>query len=396
MFQKWFRCLSVFIAPVFVVSLCICNPVASQEKTKGKESDKKGKQDNEPKESAANVTYWAPRTLQMKFGVRFHANDNQCTKVHATVPIPMQWPEQKVDVVASNISPLAKYELRPLQGGALQLVIDAASVPPNSTFDAVLTVDMVKSFIKAPEDPSSLKIPKKIPKELNWYVGDSPYIDSKDSGIKKVIREIRATEPANDWEYVEKLYDWVRENIEYRNGKLRSTKEALKEKWGDCEEMTGIFVALCRASGIPARVVWIPEHCYPEFYLEESPGEGYWFPCQVAGERQFGEMNDYRPILQKGDRFKVPEKKNTQRYVAEYFTCKHRPLGPKEPEVQQIRDLGVLQQEIEALRVAPERQNMKLSEADEKESTEKERTEKERTENEAAEGKNENPKNDNP
>ncbi len=346
------RFLAFFSVCLALLSL---NHGWGQEKKKEKEKEKSKEVregSEEPKLSPANVTYWAPRKMQMKFGIRFSANENHCTKIHATLPIPMQWPEQKVEITSSNISPLAVTELRPVQGGALQLVIDAATVQPGGNFEAILTVDIEKSFIKAPEDPSKLKIPKKIPKEFNWFTGDSPYIDTKDVMIKKVVRDIKATESENDWQYVEKLYDWVRENIEYRNGKLRSTKEALKDKWGDCEEMTGIFVALCRASGIPARVVWMPEHCYPEFYLEESPGEGFWFPCQIAGERQFGEMNEYRPILQKGDRFKVPEKSQTQRYVAEYFTCKQRPLGSREPEVQQIRDLGVLQQEIKALQDA--------------------------------------------
>jgi len=115
--------------------------------------------------------------------------------------------------------------------------------------------------------------------------------------------------------------------------------------------MTGIFVALCRASNIPARCVWIPEHCYPEFYLEDPKGEGHWFPCQVAGDRQFGQMHDYRPILQKGDRFKIPEDTAMQRYIAETFTCKSRPSRPNgaEPNVEPVRDLGPLQAQLNAL-----------------------------------------------
>ena len=151
------------------------------------------------------------------------------------------------------------------------------------------------------------------------------------------------------------IYDWVRDTIEYRNGDLRQIKEALKDKQGDCEEMTGIFVALCRASDIPARCVWIPEHCYPEFYLEDEDGVGYWFPCQAAGERQFGQMHDYRPILQKGDRFKVPEEIAMQRYVSHFFSCKQRPTfkNGRDVVVEPVLDLGPLEAEIEALRQNP-------------------------------------------
>ena len=96
-------------------------------------------------------------------------------------------------------------------------------------------------------------------------------------------------------------------------------QKRLTEGRGDCEEMTSLFVALCRNARVPARMVWIPDHCYPEFYLEDADGEGFWFPCQAAGTRQFGRMDEYRPVLQKGDRFKVPEKKVPVRYVSEFL-----------------------------------------------------------------------------
>ncbi len=55
------------------------------------------------------------------------------------------------------------------------------------------------------------------------------------------------------------------------------------------------------------------------FYLQDAPGRGYWFPCQLAGGREFGQINDHRPILMRGDNFKVPEKPTAQRYVAEHL-----------------------------------------------------------------------------
>jgi hypothetical protein len=64
----------------------------------------------------------------------------------------------------------------------------------------------------------------------------------------------------------------------------------------------------------------VPDHCYPEFYLVEADGEGHWFPCQAAGTRAFGSMPELRPILQKGDNFKVPEDSKPRRYVSEFLT----------------------------------------------------------------------------
>jgi hypothetical protein len=85
--------------------------------------------------------------------------------------------------------------------------------------------------------------------------------------------------------------------------------------------MTSLFIAMCRASGIPARTVRVPGHCYPEFYLSDQAGEGHWFPCQAAGTRAFGGMPDPRPILQKGDNVLVADprtkKKTKVRFLPE-------------------------------------------------------------------------------
>jgi hypothetical protein len=79
-----------------------------------------------------------------------------------------------------------------------------------------------------------------------------------------------------------------------------------------------LFIALCRASEVPARMVWVQGHCYPEFYLQDAEGGEHWFPCQVAGSRAFGSMPDHRPILQKGDNFRSPKnRRERKRYLPE-------------------------------------------------------------------------------
>ncbi|MDZ4848938.1 MAG: transglutaminase-like domain-containing protein [Pirellulaceae bacterium] len=304
----------------------------------------------------SSVQYWAHRNFKMRFGLQFQSNDNHCRELYATIPFPRNWPEQQVKILGADLPDFSRYKERELPAGAKQLLLEVPALAAHQQLDVVITVEIVKSFIKLPEDTSSLIYPKKTirDKDLQWSLGDSPFIDTKSRQIRAIAKEIKDKEPESAWKHVELIYDWVRDNIQYRNGSLRTTQDALKDKFGDCEEMTGVFVAICRASNIPARCVWIPQHCYPEFYLEDANGFGHWFPCQAAGDRQFGEMNEYRPILQKGDRFKVPEEKQMQRYVAEYFTCKQRSVGPTPPNVDTIRDLGELQAELQQIKAATE------------------------------------------
>ncbi len=339
--------------------ICLCSTLAFADDSVTAEKptkDSRSKKAVLEPVAEASTEIWAHRKMNMRFGMEFHSEENYCTKLKATVPFPRDWPEQTVTVLGNQLPNQATYEFRELNSGAIQALINVDALAPNQQLDVIISVEIEKAFIKAPKDPSILVYPKKTlkDKEVAWYLGDSPFIETKSRQVRDIAGEIRDTNPSNAWAHVEAIYDWVRTNIEYRNGPIRSTKEALKDRYGDCEEMTGAFVALCRASNIPARCVWIPEHCYPEFYLEDANGFGHWFPAQVAGDRQFGQMNEYRPILQKGDRFKIPEQSGMQRYIAETFTCKQRPTGPTAPRIVSVRDLGELIPELEKLKASTE------------------------------------------
>ncbi len=261
-----------------------------------------------------------------------------CTNVYATFPVPMDWPEQKVTVESQTIDPMVTgWKVRDTAPGVKEVILQMARVPAGSTAELTLQLKVERSRILPPEKTDDLVIPDRPGRELRAYTGNSPYIDTSDARIRAAWKEIAALEAANDWERVEQIYDWVREKVQYVEGPVKKASQALRDGSGDCEEMTSLFIALCRNAKVPARMVWIPGHCYPEFYLQDDTGEGHWFPCQAAGTRQFGRMDEYRPVLQKGDRFKVPEQREPQRYVAEFFKCERR--IKKDPNPNFIREM---------------------------------------------------------
>ena len=88
--------------------------------------------------------------------------------------------------------------------------------------------------------------------------------------------------PDGSWQ-VEAIYDYVLDHVEYVEGPDKSALEALHDKQADCQGRSMLFIALCRARKVPARAVWVPDHTYPEFYLEDANGKGHWYPCQAAG-----------------------------------------------------------------------------------------------------------------
>jgi hypothetical protein len=274
------------------------------------------------------TTYW-------RVGMRISADAGNCLNLLGTIPVPRQWHDQQVRIVEEDISPnIPRVAYRTIDEGADQMVIAIPGLRRGEKAHALVTFEVKRKAGVVPADTTQFVLPTKMPRQVRFYLGASPYIETRHPKIKQLAKELDHPE-LTAWEQVEKIYDEVRERVEYRNGELKGAVAALQDGNGDCEELTSLFIAVCRAKGIPARTVWVPDHCYPEFYLEDHDGEGHWFPCQAAGTRAFGYMPDPRPILQKGDNFKVPEKKDRQRYVAEFFTGKKSP-----PTVNFVRELA--------------------------------------------------------
>lgn len=290
----------------------------------------------EGEEVAENgIKFGQQKTAQWRVGISVTASKGPMKSVQATVPIPVAWPEQTIKLVKKEVSRGVRVSNRNL-GGVRQVVVQMPGIANGKTAQALFTLEITRKEIVAPTDTDLFVVPKKVPRDVKRWLNSSPYIESRDSKIKALARE--ATQDVDGaWARVEAIYDTVREKIEYKEGKIKTAVRALKDGEGDCEELTSVFIAMCRSQKIPARMVWVPDHCYPEFYLAEEDGTGHWFPCQAAGTRAFGSMPEMRPILQKGDNFKVPEKNRPQRYVAEHVSA--TPVrGSKKPVVKFVRE----------------------------------------------------------
>ncbi len=242
----------------------------------------------------------------------------QATGIYATVPIPKNWPEQTVEIIDRHESKnISRFKIDDDDDDELtrQIEFQIGRLVPGQSETTYVRLKITKHFKLAPQDTSVFQLPGKATSETRAFLKPSPYIESRHKRIRAIADQLK-DDSLSAWDQVEKNYRWVRDNIEYKFDRtIRSCLEALDNSQGDCEEMSSLFIAICRAQDIPARAVWIPDHTYPEFYLVDSEGQGHWFPCQVAGNYQFGEMIEVRPILQKGDRFKVKGHKEELRYI---------------------------------------------------------------------------------
>ena len=76
--------------------------------------------------------------------------------------------------------------------------------------------------------------------------------------IDELAESLRKTS-ANEgpWETIKTFWSWTRDNVKFENGDFRGALYSIENRRGDCEEMSALFVGLCRLSGIPARSVWV-------------------------------------------------------------------------------------------------------------------------------------------
>jgi hypothetical protein len=308
--------------------------------------------------------YGESDTIRFRVGAEITASRGACRGIVAMITLPLECPEQQVKIVDEEISSeVGEVVYRPLPGGEVrQMVISVPHLPSGATARAVVTAEVTTHTILPPEETDSLKIPERIPSKLRIYTNGSPYIEVKHQRIRSLSKEIlKDLDPeATDWQKIETIYDYVLENIEYVEGPDKGAIETLRDGQADCQGRSALFIALCRANKIPARMVWVDGHAYPEFYLQreevakdskEIPGD--WYPCESAGTRAFGEMPLARTILQKGDNFRVPERKREKLRYASDFTIGLPTPGGGKPKVKYIRE----QLSVEGLGSRVESQN---------------------------------------
>jgi hypothetical protein len=314
-------------------------PKANVAKEKRKKSDDvKEEAPAADKLNERGVQLDQPQSQLWKCGVQIRALGGPCAGLFGTISVPTDWPEQTVRIHLEDITPnVKKVDYRQLAGGVKQMLIAIPELGAGETARALVTFDVERYSLKPPPDTAIFVLPTRLPPAIKKHLTASPFIESSQPKIKKAAQELVQGKTLA-WEQVEALYDGVRRQVKWENDRQKGALAALADGKADKEDITGLFVAMCRSLKIPARLVWIPDSLYAEFYLEDEEGNGYWIPCYIANEeREFGFVSTHAPILQKGDNIKVPEKKEAQRFVAEFLTGKGG--GGGRPEVEFVRRL---------------------------------------------------------
>ncbi len=111
--------------------------------------------------------------------------------------------------------------------------------------------------------------------EAEKYLDPSPWIDSENPAIMKKASEIAGSEK-DRWTVAVKIGEWIHQNLEKAySPEIPVASSILKNRMGDCNEHTVLFIAMARALGIPAMMstglVYTNDgfyyHAWPKVYM---------------------------------------------------------------------------------------------------------------------------------
>jgi len=261
--------------------------------------------------------YLEPRQYDVSVGIQIQGKGN-ARGIFATTAAPIEHPEQQIEDVSIETDGCTA-KIRQLSPEAGQLFIGAQSIAGGQTISAAahfrITLRKEYQGYRQEQFPMEQEFPKEFRK---LYMYDSPGIQTRQRVVKDLAAEI-AGQIDHPWNKAKAFHEWVWTNVKAKRGYYTSVIEALRDRVGDCEERAAVFVALCRVSGIPARLVWVPNHNWAEFCLRDDDGKPHWIPSHTSAYSWFGWTGVHELVLQKGDSISVPEKRKPLRLMADWM-----------------------------------------------------------------------------
>jgi len=126
------------------------------------------------------------------------------------------------------------------------------------------------------------------------------YIDPNDPNINTIAQSVvENAETNNSFLQAQSLFVWLKENIRYQlhpgEDEVRPAAITLLNKNGDCDDLSFLYISLCRSIGIPARFIrgylltvfdngttTATAHAWVEVFVGAAVGNNVWVPVECA------------------------------------------------------------------------------------------------------------------
>lgn len=185
--------------------------------------------------------YTVPRTVQYSFTVRNPGNEPvESARLSVYAPVE-RTARQRTEQVTANLP----FEIRRDELGNQVLDFTFTDLGP---FESRLVRIRAKLMMAtAPARGFAQHL-------TDRFVSSETYIESDHGEVRQLAERLRRD---NDARTVKAIYGWVQDNVEAQHyiAEDRGALYAVRQRRGDCTEMSYLTAALGRASGVPARVM---------------------------------------------------------------------------------------------------------------------------------------------
>jgi len=222
-----------------------------------------------PQLPSPGIEYRNPRVYNLKYSFRFVPDPELINKekdLMLWIPIPREWESQKA-IKITRVSPCSQSQFKDPEHGNQILYWDLGTEPIQDTYAINIDYRLESFEIHADVDPAKVGAYDETANEFNLYTRSSRTIQITPK-IKQLAQEATSNE-TNPFLKSKRIYDFVKSRMRYRflevergrgtenllNNQISDRNSGIEYFEGSQDQHTILFVAICRAAGIPTRSV---------------------------------------------------------------------------------------------------------------------------------------------
>jgi len=258
------------------------------------------------------ITYVNPKSCTYTYSVTILNQTATVSNLQLWMPLPKAWPSQQ-NIVLYSASPTG-YSVNDGPDGKARMVHWSESGLPAIGQSIVFSeyFSCTSYEINSSIDTASIPTYDMGSSTYLKYTAAEPFLESDSPSVVSTAVSIVGSE-TNPYTKARMIYDWVRSNLYFQElpvGDIMGAYWTLNNRYGECGEYVALFVALCRASGIPAKPVvgmlagtGRNPHVWAEFYLQDIgwvPVDPTFADTGYDPNYYFGNLDNGRLIMSEG------------------------------------------------------------------------------------------------